>query len=425
MRAFSVLALAVLAAGCRDAVFAMGGSGLGAADRASNAFQAVAMRYTNVHHGAKYEYARDRLGEATLTPSKVFDDTAVWTTSPTPTGRVLQIRERVTPTGVNEQEAMPDVPWPTRLGDARHVVVLTNIAHNEYAWDTDVSFALGAITAEDVSRAITTLLTSAQGRTEAQLRADYRATMPRTTQALGQLLSLDTLHTTQMPDGSTLLTLYAGVHPEGMARPYPRFAQYVQKYVNGTRFHFTLSDREGAPYVDIVSTGPTVTVRLRALHDQLMPITGPERAMADTLVLTGSFSAKIKLWTVGVRQFSSDFIIGRGPHERSWTMVFRREPDWQLPMIAERLLRTPLRRPFQGPGTSFRVSVHDTAGAQSTLTRRLHAEVQESAILRFMGGLIAKVFADLGGDTEKEEFAFLSSVFDAARLDARAALGGS
>jgi hypothetical protein len=76
-----------------------------------------------------------------------------------------------------------------------------------------------------------------------------------------------------------------------------------------------------------------------------------------------------------------------------------------------------LKRPFQGQGMWYEVSVRDTAGAQTILTRRSHAEVHESAIMRFIGGLISRVLLDQNGDVEKQEFAFFGHAFDAARSD--------
>jgi hypothetical protein len=70
------------------------------------------------------------------------------------------------------------------------------------------------------------------------------------------------------------------------------------------------------------------------------------------------------------------------------------------------------------------LSVRDSAGAQTLLTRRAHAEVQESAIMHFIGGLIAKVASDLGGQSEKEQFAFLAAVFQAMKRDAGAVVAG-
>ena len=86
---------------------------------------------------------------------------------------------------------------------------------------------------------------------------------------------------------------------------------------------------------------------------------------------------------------------------------------------------SPPQKPFEGNGVWFRVGVRDSSGAQTIFTRRLHAEVKESAIMHWLGGLISKVAGDLGGKTEQEEFAFLGSVFEALAEDVGGLYGGA
>ncbi|HEX8724670.1 MAG TPA: hypothetical protein VF737_04670, partial [Gemmatimonadaceae bacterium] len=90
---------------------------------------------------------------------------------------------------------------------------------------------------------------------------------------------------------------------------------------------------------------------------------------------------------------------------------------WQLPLAAAHLLNAPLKRPFEGRGMSYEVAVRDSAGAQTILSRRSHAEVHESAIMRFIGGLISRVLLDRSGAVEDQQFAFFGRAFDAMRKD--------
>ena len=111
---------ALLLGGCREAALSLGGAREGARDRAEGVFTALAVRYENVHHGPQYDrYARAHLPEGVLSPSRVFNDSNVWTSKPTPTTRVLQVGEHLTPNGNNAQEAATEVPMPSHLGDAR------------------------------------------------------------------------------------------------------------------------------------------------------------------------------------------------------------------------------------------------------------------------------------------------------------------
>ena len=107
--------------------------------------------------------------------------------------------------------------------------------------------------------------------------------------------------------------------------------------------------------------------------------------------------------------------------ERAWSIVTRAEPHWILPLVTERLLKTPLKRPFQGSGALFRIGVRDdSAGGQSVLHRRMHLEVEESMILRFIGRLGAIAVGDYSGEAERQQYAFLEEVFTALVADARA-----
>ena len=160
----------------------------------------------------------------------------------------------------------------------------------------------------------------------------------------------------------------------------------MKKYVHSTHFHFVVSDREGAQFFDIASTGPMVTIHLRTLKGQLVPLAGAARAMPDTLVLSGDFATKVKIFTVGVKSFTSDFIVSRDAHERAWSFTMRKEPQWQLPATTGHFIRAPLRRPFEGRGLTYRIGVRDSAGAQTLLTRKRHAEIQESRIMGFLSG---------------------------------------
>src|SRR5207237_10334913 len=119
------------------------------------------------------------------------------------------------------------------------------------------------------------------------------------------------------------------------------------------------------------------------LAGSLVSLAGAARPMPDSLMLNADFTMKVRHFTMGFHDYHAEFTVMRGDHERDWSVITRREPQWVLPLITERLLRTPLRRPFRGSGSLFRIGVrHDSAGGQSVLHRRVHLEVQESTILR-------------------------------------------
>jgi hypothetical protein len=103
-------------------------------------------------------------------------------------------------------------------------------------------------------------------------------------------------------------------------------------------------------------------------------------------------------------------------------MRFQKEPDWSLPPAVGLLIRTPLRRPFIGQGSSFRIALLENPGGQTIVTRRTFGVVEESAILRFLNRLSGTMMGDFVEKTEAEENRFAAEAFNALRYDLRALL---
>ena len=144
--------------------------------------------------------------------------------------------------------------------------------------------------------------------------------------------------------------------------------------------------------------------------------------MPDTLTLELDMTAKIKLFTIGVEHLTGEWVNVETPHERGWSLRFTREPEWVLPPIVGHLIRTPLRRPFQGQGTTFRIGIRDDPSGQTLLTRRGMTVVQESAILRFIGKLGGTAVSDFVSKAEEEENRYDASLFTAMKADIDAGL---
>jgi hypothetical protein len=407
-------------ASCRDVARAFGPGSARAQLHADQVFAAFEARFTRVERSAKYDTARLRLARTALTPSRLMDDTAVWAATPTPDSREL-FGSGTMQDGRYHLVARPTMaPRPAQTGDARHVISLVRTSKNQYTWDTDVEFAIGAITARDVAVVIGALLASPEGRTEPQLRADYRAAAPRAVAALGALFSIDSLGTTTAANGVTAVSLSIGVHPESLSVRFPAFSRYLTKYSNPSRYRFTLTDRGGSVWLDAVGAKQRLDIRYRVLQGRLVPMLGPPRALPDSMQLRASFATKVKLFTVGMHDLVADLVITSNAHERAFTMVARKEPEWDLPFVTERFIRAPLRHPFEGEGFIFHMGVRDSANAQTLIQRRMHFAVQESAILRFLGGLGARALNEFDTRVELEQDLFLSELFAALRADMHA-----
>jgi hypothetical protein len=143
--------------------------------------------------------------------------------------------------------------------------------------------------------------------------------------------------------------------------------------------------------------------------------------MPDSLVLRADVSGKAKMFTVGFHDLVADFTITRTPHERTWTVVAQREPEWNLPLATKRFIRTPLRHPFEGAGALFQIGVRDSTGAQTVIARRARLDVQESAITRFIGSLLGHAVNEFDEPVTLEQDRFLREGFAALAADVKAA----
>ncbi|HEY2026144.1 MAG TPA: hypothetical protein VGG78_03995 [Gemmatimonadaceae bacterium] len=408
------------AAGCRD-VFAGFGAGPRARASSTELFGALADRHAENTRNPKYEYARQQMNRGALSPSRVFDDTLVWTGA-TANARTVEVLGSVVG-GRYNMSARPNVPPPQRPADGRHVTTLTHLVNKEYRWDTSVDFAIGSVRPADATAVISHLMAAGEGRTEAQLHADIATTAPRSAVALGTLFSLDTLRPTALADGTTLVTLDATVHSDRLKRRLPALSDFVHKYVDPARYHFVVADRTGAPFVDVSQHDRAVTIKLRTMRGHLVALSGPPRPLPDTVVVLGEFNVKIKVFHVGFHDLQMEMVNSSRDREHDWTFSARREPQWDLPFIIGRMIRAPLRRPFAGDGSLFRIGVRAGEGsAPSVIARQTRLYVQESAVLNFLNSLSSTAAEDFGGAVEREENVWLRELFIALRDDAMAAL---
>jgi hypothetical protein len=202
-----------------------------------------------------------------------------------------------------------------------------------------------------------------------------------------------------------------------MRAAFPALAGYLDKYLRPAKYRFTLTDRSSVPMLDIVGADRMVTIKYRLQHGKLVSLSGPPRPLPDSLQLHADASVKVKMFTVGFHKLVSEFTISRSPRERAWTIVSQHEPDWDLPLATEHLIRTPLRRPFEGQGAMFKIGVRDSVGGQTILLRQARLSVQESAIMRFMGALASHATNELADRVELERDRFLCEAFAALRED--------
>jgi hypothetical protein len=417
--------MCIAVAGCADTFTQLSGDPVSSAAKVDELAVAFAARFTNVDRSGRFETARRQLMAHALTPSKLFGDTIVWQSVSSPTSRVLLAHGALEGDGERRAYrfvAVPTYSRPLKLGDTRHTMLLTRLRDSEYRWDTSVDFGIGAITAADVATAMTALLAAPDGRRGPDLRAASARAFPRAAAALGRAFVIDSFAVAPGALQTTTVLLRARLMTARLRQTHPRFAAYLARYASTGKLHLRLTDAAGTTFFDVDARNDLITVRYRLLDRKLVSYYGPPRAMPDTLRLGGDITMRAKLFDVGFRGLVTDFVIESAPGRRAWTMIGRNEPQWTLPLITERLLRAPLRRPFEGNGVMFQLAVSDSTGAMTVLSRRARLEVRESAIMRWIGGMLAKLLGDLDADVEREEAAFLREVFVAFQNDAASLL---
>ncbi|HEX6314794.1 MAG TPA: hypothetical protein VFZ73_08045 [Gemmatimonadaceae bacterium] len=411
------LAAAILAVlpGCQASIDAFGSNPAQARHVAENLFAAFAYRFYEVRRDASFNRARELMGQYALIPSRLYRDSTLWNVFPADSSRTLLVNASFD----NNRylfAANPNAPHPRSLGDQRHALNLHWLGGSDYEWFTMVHHAVGSVTPAQAAAAIVATLTAAEGRPGEQALADARRTFPETGRHLAQLFSIDSLRTAH-DGGATTTTLAVRFHPERLRPRYTYFANFVAKYIMDAVYRLQLTDHTGRVFFDATGRDGKLVMRVRSRDHRLISIGVNPVSMPDSLRLVADVSMKYGLFRVGFTNLVGDFVIERGEHVRAWSMRFRREPAWHFPLAVDKLIRNPLRRPFQGRGAEFSIGVRDDMGTQTISERHSRLAVTESAIMRWLGRLGANAFGNFSGRTELEENLFLYETFEALRND--------
>jgi hypothetical protein len=204
---------------------------------------------------------------------------------------------------------------------------------------------------------------------------------------------------------------------------YPTFGAFFRKYVDPARYRIVVTDRAGTPYFEASAADRLLTLRFRAMDGKLVPLSGPATPMPDTLELLMDFKTSVKHFGVGFHGLRTELVhVRKGETENGWVITARHEPDWDFPLFTARMIRSPLRRPFAGEGSLFRIGFRGDGMEQTVLFREVRLYVQESTILRFLNSLSGAAFSEFAEQVDAEQNAWLRAVFGAMRDDARAAI---
>ena len=408
-------------ASCRESAPAFGPNIPFARQNAEEFFYSVGSRFTNIQRPERILHARRQFGHYALTPSGVYNDTTIWLSIGPDSARLFGDEGHFSYDRYIVTTALSNNP-PDALTESREIVRLRKLSDNEYEWFTNVEVALGRIGARSIADVIAASLAAGEGKSSAAIRANYSSAFPHTAAALGRLFTVDTLRTTTDAEGATTFDIAVKLTPSILKESMPHYAAYIDKYISKGKYRITLTDKTGAHWFDAWAANYYMHFKVRSKDGHFAPIEGAVRPMPEALTIHLDMSMKIMIFTVGWTEMTGDFDIINTPHERGWSIRFAKEPDWHLPPTVGTLLKSPLRRPFQGQGIPIRVSIRDNPGTQTILNRRGTLVVQESGVLRFLNRLSGTAVGDFLGASEREANRFNADAFRALRQDVAALL---
>lgn len=422
---FALAAALIALASCAPAAAEpLGDSPAAARANTRDFFGALALRFGPLTRSNRLKAIRPRYVRGSLIPSRIYDDTIVWTSRAGAT-RTLVIAGHPADNDRYLLDVSPDAPVPQLVGDSRHIMHLRSLGSGVFEWRSTDELAVGAATPEGIEATRRRLLGAAEGRSGAELRALWQRGLPRTTAALGRLFTVDSVTTVVLADRSTSVALRISLDPERLRATFPDFAKWIEKYAGASRYRMVIEDHGGAPYAFVAASRGVVRLRMRTRDGILQPLAGPARAFpADSLRMRADVSSKVMMFTIGASNVLADIVPVHTATERGWTIRYRQEPDWRFPLAVDHLMRDALRRPFSGEGTWTRLVARGEPGANTVIARDFHMEVEESAIVRWLSALGSSAMSDVTDRVEQQKDRFFADALAAFGADLAAQLGG-
>jgi len=134
----------------------------------------------------------------------------------------------------------------------------------------------------------------------------------------------------------------------------------------------------------------------------LVPLEGPsDRRLPGALRATADFATHMGRFKVGARGIVAQLALTRTGAEKGLAARFLEEPEWQLPFLVETFLHSPLRYPFEDPGSEIEWAVREKPGG-TLFTGLYRARVRETWILRWLGGMMDSAANEFRRGAERE-----------------------
>jgi hypothetical protein len=280
------------------------------------------------------------------------------------------------------------------------------LGDDEFRWTSVDEVALGPVSVADFDRALTAIFLAAERSDAAATRLATHAAFPRASASLARMFVIDSLRTSRDADGATSVVVALGLRPGRAARSFEALGQYARKYWVPIRWRMSVEDSLGARWGDFTKRDSSIVLRFRVKDGSLAPMGSVAHRVGSTVRLTVDASVKVGPFRIGVRDLDVRALRVTSPTQIAMAFRFPAEPEWQLPPLVARLLRSPLRRPFEGSGALMRYGARTEAQLSgdtlSTVWRDIDVTVRESGILRFFGRLGGTALDDFRAGAEKE-----------------------
>jgi hypothetical protein len=410
----ALAALLVTLGACAESSRALGDSPGEARHAVGELLGSIALRFGPRQRDPVYAALRPRLVRAALAPSRVHDDPSAWTER--------EGERRVLTFGGGTRQGRYWIGVVPRAGDPRvpasyrGVLRLDREAQDEYVWRLREELAVGPATGERLDAALTALLLAAERAPEGDLGQALRGELPRTTQELGRLATLHRLES-RKSEGAAGLELDGSLEPATLARSHPRYARFIETYVVPVSMRIVARDEAGVEWWRVEHRDGRFGARLRASGGALSPRVGPPRRIPRRLAVTVDLSTRAGLFRVGLERLEAAVETYVSPRGRGFVARFRSEPQWVLPFVIRPLMRSSLRRPFEGEGAFLEGAILEGGGTQTLLMRDYQVAVRESWIVRWLGRFIGGAVSAFQGPAEQEADQLVAQVLLALRAD--------
>ena len=298
---------------------------------------------------------------------------------------------------------------------------LEALGEGEYEWRWADELALGGASPEAFAAALAAILSGLEERGQ-DPRRRLLASLPRTSRVLGRLATLERLEPAHAGNGTTAVTFRATLHPERIEAELPAYARYLEKYLRPVELSLQAYDLAGKRLWAVGFRDLTLTAALRVHGGALTALAGPPRRQPERLRVVLDLSTRSGMFRVGFRDLAGDLTLVRTRWTKAFDAVWREDPGWRVPFVVEPFVKSTLRRPFEGEGTWLRVALDGEPGEPTRIGSGFRMAVQESWLVRRLGGLVTGAASEFREKVEKEADRYHHEVLLALREDVVALL---